>query len=133
MISRSTYLVTCRRQAGSKKGWYMTGLLVQLWVQQPLPRRLSEGAHCRNPGLWVQLFTMKGSMTAHTLSPRSMNLMATCWPVLLSSASSTKPNVPLFKSLICRRAHVELSTVTTPYNMHPVMTTATSCRQLQSM
>ena len=57
-----------------------------------------------------------------TLSPRSMNLMATCWPVLLSSASSTKPNVPLFKSLICRRAHMELSTVTTPYNMHPVMT-----------
>ena len=59
-----------------------------------------------------------------TLSPRSMNLMATCWPVLLSSASSTKPNVPLFKSLICRRAHMELSTVTTPYNMHPVMMTA---------
>lgn len=34
----------------------------------------------------------------HTLSPRSMNLMATCCPVVLSIASSTKPKVPLFRS-----------------------------------
>jgi hypothetical protein len=36
-----------------------------------------------------------------TLSPRSMNFRATCLPVVLSKASCTKPNVPLFKSLIC--------------------------------
>ena len=31
-----------------------------------------------------------------------MNLIATCWPVVLSSASSTKPKVPLLISLIWR-------------------------------
>ena len=31
-----------------------------------------------------------------------MNLMATCWPVDLSRANSTKPNVPLLRSRICQ-------------------------------
>lgn len=37
-----------------------------------------------------------------TLSPRSINLMATLRPVVLSSASCTKPKVPELRSLICR-------------------------------
>ena len=49
MISRSTYLVTCRHQAGSEKGRYMTGLLVQLHVQQRLPGRLSKGSTLSDP------------------------------------------------------------------------------------
>lgn len=37
-----------------------------------------------------------------TLSPRSINLMATFLPVVLSSASCTKPKVPEFRSLTCK-------------------------------
>lgn len=41
-----------------------------------------------------------------TFSPRSMNFIAICCPVSLSSASSTNPKVPLFKSRICSRRAV---------------------------
>ena len=37
------------------------------------------------------------------LSPRSMNLMATCSPVLRSLASCTKPKAPLLRSATCRQ------------------------------
>ena len=69
MISRSTYLVTCRRQAGSRVG-NMTDLLVQLWVRQALPGRLSEGAHCQAPGLAdCSCSPAKESMTGRESTP----------------------------------------------------------------
>ena len=39
--------------------------------------------------------------TLRTLSPRSMNFMATCSPVVMSLASCTNPKAPLFKSATC--------------------------------
>jgi len=39
-----------------------------------------------------------------TLGPLLMNLMATWFPVALSSASTTTPNAPLFISFNCRQS-----------------------------
>ena len=42
-----------------------------------------------------------------TLSPRAMNLMATCSPVVTSLASCTKPKAPLLRSATCEGRMVE--------------------------
>lgn len=52
-------------------------------------------------GISSQHGTSKLPSPLHTLSPRSMNLIATWRPVVLSSTNWTNPNVPLFRSLIC--------------------------------
>ena len=43
----------------------------------------------------------KKTLATRTLSPRSINLTATCWPVARSAQSSTKPNVPELRARIC--------------------------------
>lgn len=108
-ISRSTYFVTCTRQgSGGTRGW-----------ARCLPPPI-HGACPAEGGPWVALppsqVLLPSTRAAPgppstgppapgssqlTFSPRSMNLMATCLPVFLSRASCTKPNVPLFRSLIC--------------------------------
>jgi len=84
-ISRSTYFDTCPAP-------------VPPISQRLLARRTAAPARRPRPARTAR------DPPPRTSWLRSMNLMATCSPVVKSTACCTKPKVPLSRSRICRRA-----------------------------